>query len=451
MPAVASAPDGGEAWQGRNQHVGPCSARPGPNAVRPYIHRPNVCQSNKHLRYCIVRPPQRLSRQPAEKNMKPLSRKKKILGFVALTILVLLLAPFAVVQIQERIFRHRAEQLLADMRSLMTHKASLAEIQAVFRRRNPDGNPQGDPCRDQTCILEDISSRGFSWIPRYDPNSRKTDWWDIWMSLYRLYGGRNALVIARGSVERWGTSIMYAVSVEGASRPAEGTPHLIGEVVSGARASMRNAWKGLTLHADYVIDKVNPGYDLPTEVMYAHFGEHADPADITRMMTFELSCLTSFLPCRDPGDLMPGAAAQFMREQPRLAQARKVHVCTPYVVGLMARDAGYAGIVEVTGSKTVHLFREGDSPIATVREIENFDPVGDWKTGESRDLEILDANTGHVVPSLPPEVHSGNRLIILADTQFGPVTERCGILPLNPANLELVKQGMAGNLPSAKH
>ena len=79
--------------------------------------------------------------QPAKKNMKPFSRKKKILGFVALAVLVLLLAPFVAVQIQERIFRHRAEQLLADMRSLMMHKASLAEIQAVFRRRNPDGNP----------------------------------------------------------------------------------------------------------------------------------------------------------------------------------------------------------------------------------------------------------------------------------------------------------------------
>ena len=137
---------------------------------------------------------------------------------------------------------------------------------------------------------------------------------------------------------------------------------------------MRNAWKGLTLHADYVIDKVNPGYDLPTEVMYVHFGEHADPADITRMMTFELSCLTRLLPCRDPGDLMPGAAAQFAREQPRLAQARRDRICTPQILWLMARDAGYAGVVEVTGSKTVHLFRDGDSPIATVRAIENLRP-----------------------------------------------------------------------------
>ena len=54
--------------------------------------------------------------------MKALTRRKKILGFVGLAVLALLLAPFVAVQIQERIFRHRAEQLLADMRGLMIFK-----------------------------------------------------------------------------------------------------------------------------------------------------------------------------------------------------------------------------------------------------------------------------------------------------------------------------------------
>ena len=32
--------------------VGPSSARPGPNAVRPYNRRPFACQNDGHLRYC---------------------------------------------------------------------------------------------------------------------------------------------------------------------------------------------------------------------------------------------------------------------------------------------------------------------------------------------------------------------------------------------------------------
>jgi len=386
----------------------------------------------------------------SNKCMRLLSRKRKVLWFLALAVLALFLAPFVAVQIQERIFRHRAEQLLTDMRSLMLRKANLAEIQAVFRRWNPTGDPRGNPCRDQNCILEDFSSRRFSWVSRGDPNSQKTDWWELWMSLYRIYGGRDDYVIARGTVERWGPSIWYAVGAESSWDPAEGTHDLVGEAISGSRVSIQNAWQGLTLHANYVLGKVYHGGLHRPSVMYAHFGQNADPADIARLTKFDLSCLTRWLACREPDDLMPEAAAQFAREEPHLAQARKDHICTPYIVALMASNAGYAGIVEVTGFRTVQPIGQGDGPIATVRGIENFNPVGEWKTGESRDLVILDTNTNRIVPSLPPEVHPGNRLIILADTEYGTTTERCGIVPLNPANLELVQRTIAGDLPPPK-
>ena len=70
-----------------------------------------------------------------------------------------------------------------------------------------------------------------------------------------------------------------------------------------------------------------------------------------------------------------------------------------------------------------------------------------------RGLEIFDANADCMATSLPPEVHRGNHFIVLAENGEGyraVSTERCGIVPLNPANLEIVRHAIAGNILPTK-
>ena len=55
----------------------------------------------------------------------------------------------------------------------------------------------------------------------------------------------------------------------------------------------------------------------------------------------------------------------------------------------MARDALYAGVVEVMGSHEELRLNEGQINIPNVRLIENFDKGGHWKIGENRDLEFM--------------------------------------------------------------
>ena len=86
---------------------------------------------------------------------------------------------------------------------------------------------------------------------------------------------------------------------------------------------------------------------------------------------------------------MPEAVAQHAKEELQLAQARKNHVCGPIITALMARDALYAGVVEVMGSHEELRLNEGQINIPNVRLIENFDKGGHWKIGENRDLEIM--------------------------------------------------------------
>jgi len=123
-----------------------------------------------------------------------------------------------------------------------------------------------------------------------------------------------------------------------------------GAAFSGMWFSVHDDWQGLTLHPNYVIVGVYPNTWYPpwATSTYVAFGPHAAAADIARLASFDLSCLTRLAPCRERSELMPEAAAPHAKEEFQLAKARKDHVCGPEIIGLMARDALYAGLVAVT-------------------------------------------------------------------------------------------------------
>lgn len=387
----------------------------------------------------------------SNEGMRPLRRKHKVLAFLAIAVLGLLLAPFVAVQIQERIFRHRAEQLLADMRLLMTHRASWAEIQAVFKR----WDPQGTPCSGGFCSLEGDSSDlrliGNSMMGPAESLSPKP--W-LWPFLYRIIGGRLVHIFATARAEASRLPSIHVGLMLGTSRrQAFPDYQLAGAVSSGTKFSVLDVWWGLTLHSNYIIADQWPRWHPGKAIVQAMFGPAADPTDIDRLMNFNLSCLTRWVPCGRPEELMPTVSAQDTSEEPHLNSARMDHVCGPYIIALMARDAQYTGMVEISGVRITQPERNGGKHFMTVRMIRRLNAGNDWKTGESREVEIYDANTYLNATSFPPEVRTGNRFIILADSAFSGgdfYIERCGAVPLSPANLELVQNAIAGNLPPAK-
>jgi len=388
--------------------------------------------------------------------MRRIGRRHKLLWFLALAVLGLLLAPFVAVQIQERIFRHRAEQLLADMRTLMLHKANLAEMQTVLSRWSPDSG-----CIEQDCGLQvDISYGPFVLFLDHRPvaeiNVLPRRQSKLWLVPFRLCGGRLAHVRAHARVERgvlyW---IDYQIDLEVSARPDDGIAmetqqHYMQYILSAAarydwRFSLPADWHGLTLHPDYFIEQGAPQRSevYPPSIL-AELGPGANPGDVSRLANFNFSCLTRLEPCRKPEDLMPQAAAQFAREEPQLAQARQLQICGPDMLRLMARDAGRAGVVEVIGSHSEPHFSE--VPVPIVRLIQDFKPARGWEAGETRELLILDSNTGLAVRSLPPEVRPGNRFIMLAEPYllFDRLAETysCGVAPLTPTNLDLVRNAI---------
>jgi len=270
------------------------------------------------------------------------------------------------VQIQERIFRHRAEQLLADMRALMTHKAKLTEIQAVFKR----WHPSEEHCESYQCwFRSDISYGPFTRFLDYSPcltlRLAGLGQPKLWLIPFRMYGGRRAHVRARAYVERGVLyGIDYQIDLEVSALPEDYSSvketqqqYILSASAGYAwRFSIPADWHGLTLHQTTLSRRVHRQqvrYDR--RISSRSFGPGAGPGDVSRLANFDFSCLTRLVACRKPEDLMPEAAAQFAREEPELAQLRKEQVCSADMLALMARDAGRVAVVEVMESRTEHL------------------------------------------------------------------------------------------------
>jgi hypothetical protein len=372
--------------------------------------------------------------------------KRKILGFFSLAIVALLLAPFVAVQVQEWIFRYRAGRLLADMCALQLHQAGVQETQMVFMRWNHKERP--------TCCWFET----HLWLGDMGSDlSDFRDWKYAWQRLFIMYGGHYAHAKAGAAVDdrRAWKSFYFEIELETTSvhgPRSEGQDNLLSALAGTAsRLSIHHVWHGLMLHPHYVVDEARVMHlDPRTPDISVEFDHRADPKDIARLTKFDLSCLTALWPCRRPDQLMPEAAAQYAREEPQLAQARKEHVCSPQIITLMARGADYEGVVTVTG-----IDPWGGASVPVVVLEKNFKPEGRWKAGQERRLFVfVDDDTTTWGHNLPPGIQTGGQFILLAPfSRYEPrwaEVERCGIVPLNPGNLQLVRGATAENHPPTK-
>ena len=93
----------------------------------------------------------------------------------------------------------------------------------------------------------------------------------------------------------------------------------------------------LTLHPDYLIGRPD-GCEICV-ASWAEFTPYAGPADVHRLMQFDLSCLTRWHPCVTQSDIMPAAWAQYLSDAARLDEEWPNLACSPVMLGLVGRDS----------------------------------------------------------------------------------------------------------------
>ena len=267
---------------------------------------------------------------------------RKCLLFAAVGIGAVLFLVLIASQVEQHFFRARAELLLSQVQSLELKKTPWPEVQRRFKRWSResrfDNQCNGSECSEEITLTEPVYrfvSQSLIFV-HLDDYLR----WRLKLSYdegpfarmaegmfqgYMLMGGRPAKVTATVGMRDgvvWSKGFTANVEAYWHNIPSLyggrwGEFTLISQAGSVPQFDTSSPGHGdpqLRFHSSYVIRRqagccfFNAGY--------VHFTPHADPADVQRLMQFNLSCLTRLRPCLDQTDIMPAAWKQYLAENP---------------------------------------------------------------------------------------------------------------------------------------
>ena len=362
--------------------------------------------------------------------------------------------------------RNRAEHLLADIRSLELRKATFADAQTIFERWRRWGAYKNvsdqwyDPERE--CTEEDCSFR----VTLRDPFMAVTDFlsrynlagklWGRPLEWYQQVGGRPAIVVAVVTVEErvvWGKWLGTLISVPPSAR-VEGRPaDLIVEMTSVPRFytwgsyPWTREWPSRRLHPEYLI--TGPTGCKPNcikvEVLFTPYADHSD---VEKLIDIDFSCLTRWTPCHTKEDIVPVAMAQDAQDDRNRAENVWEPACDPHFIEIVSRDTENVLIVDLTAVTNETGWRP--DRILTFRVAERLKRATLWDIGSVGRVRVYEGDSSAVGRSGTPLVlQPGKRMILLVGYKRDglhakePWLELCGALPLNDANLALVRRGIA--------
>jgi hypothetical protein len=377
---------------------------------------------------------------------------------VALSAVILVAGVSAYLRIEQYRFRRQAERLLSDMRELELKKASAAEVRLVVRKWGfEEWRGLDKPCTQDKCVYslqlmpEPARTHGFTdpFVPA--PIAHIFDWLGLRPSLVQSWieiRGKalrsvsfSVDTLGRGCTQRGGSGCMLLGDV--------GTKQETGSWSKHDQPDVR--LKHTLLHPAYLVGTLPASLNddtggSPVVIVWAEFSPDASAADLSRLMRFDLSCLTRFRLCKDR-DLMPTVWAQSVED---IRESPKSLTCTPE---LSKRVAQLSDVIAVVRPKTVDLSSpryDGRPPrlrnleiVNVIRKPEHLRlPVRSDIDVDVYGPEMLaTADTGAPVRASQQYVFL---LQIRNDSNIGWFAlYPCGALSFNDANLAMVRDAAA--------
>ena len=333
---------------------------------------------------------------------------------------VFLLA-FAAVQIQQWTLRWRAERLLAEMHSIRLYQSTWADAQRLMHRWGAWGHYDG-ACTAASCKYEIwMSSIAF-----YDPLVPRHAWLD-WLlthdrlNLYSWLGGRGSAFTASFTVHDgtiWREGVSFGAGVSRRKIRRENDFDLSLSVGAVSRQQLQTTLENpspylggadaLVGHPYYKVWRPG-GCMINCEIGAVYFSTHTPPAEIERLTSYNLSCMTRYTPCARIEDLLPAAEEWHLYPDHELSdaelQAQNLKYEESYAkpcpipAWALARDARYVLAVEAGASKTEKVERDPDwsQETAQVRVIASLKEPVPWPIGT-----IVKAHPNRAYRSQPP-------------------------------------------------
>jgi hypothetical protein len=262
--------------------------------------------------------------------------------------------------------------------------------------------------------------------------------------LYDLFGGRPATVWEVEDGRVWGKG--FAVDVE--VPPQRGRNDDYGYTLIAAVHSVSHfRYPHIPLvHANYIIGKPD-GCEVCLEG-HAYFTPYADPADINRLMAFNLACLTSWHPCREQGDILPVAWKQYLDELPqRDANWKRIRQCHDYPLELLGRDSDNVGLFEVASSREVTKSGE-QILIVQAKLVKKLKGLQRFQLDSIQEVSVFDDAFPSGTQQLSDKFAPRSRWILLLEDwsshghQPALQVDLCGAIAAMQTNLDVIHRGI---------
>jgi len=393
----------------------------------------------------------------------------RILRVACLAALALALLTLATVQFQQRLLRHHAEQLMADMHQIHLYRSTWADAQRLITRWGAWGHYDGictaAECRYQI-TLTDISDSKFGWLMQHGG-----------LRIYSLFGGRASrlfvsFTVQDGTIWRETAAITVTASPRMLSPDGEFPLTLIVQTKSRQRLrSSGDDWwimgsdDQLADHPYYKAGRPG-GCKINCEEAVVTYSTRTPSAEIDRLTSFNFSCLTQFSSCMELEQLLPAAKDWHLYHEYDSATQQTTRPARPCDIPLwvIARDTRHALIVEGLSKRNVRV--PGFSFVGATNTITNGPDI-DKEEARVKILTPLKGappwTRGAVVLAYPyrgttevaEHLFPGKRYIVfpVGDdrrdqvlTKESPIElDRCGVWEDTPENRREVEKGVAQN------
>ena len=372
----------------------------------------------------------------------------RIAGFIVAVGVLCALASlllWALIDIDQRIFRQRSERLLHDIVTLELRRTTLHGLEPLLNTWH-DGVTRSPVCIDAYCDIRITVERPFTdalqallvaSVPRG-------------LRIFEWLGGRPATAEARIYVRNgfaWGRE--YALNVY--VYPSEGKSQWQdGYFVSGRVQTLPWAYHNVF---DYQYVKGAGEYQigLPEDctqckALWVDFTPYASDEDVRRLSRFNFDCLTHGTPCTTPAEVLPEAAGEVVRVMPQVPPA--IGVCGPSNVSAMSRDASNAGVFVVENVRPESANALGYWDALDLRMMDRIKSGYEWEMGSIR--RVVPVTAHKVMNPRPRTFYVGQKVIAFFGDALPNATSAkdasfpvgaCGVVPYTNENLKLARAG----------
>jgi hypothetical protein len=376
--------------------------------------------------------------------LKLFKRAAQVFVLVTVALLVGLSVYF---RIEQHRLRLRAEKLLADVRGLEIGRTSYGDVRRMTGRWDFGASlPQEKGCTDEACDyfleLSTPTERAFE-VTR----GRLKD--ATVARILTLLGRRPAAIQVRIGVRgRVMRTELFSVllSVQG----SEGDD----EILSGSAGTTPNQsdrerpsvklshW---LRHPGYLVGEfsgvASADYSPKTApTIWAEFSKDVSVEDSSRLLQFDLGCLTRVRSCTF-SNLMPSVWAQVDEDR------RTSYPSITCSAGLAQQVADLADLIAVVRPTTISLrapaYEGAPYELPALDVIRLIKKPRFWRSEKSVDIQVPDAQP-LAASDTRESVRAGQQYIVMGEQYaYRPILYPCGVLTLNDANLATVSEAAA--------